>query len=137
MLKTKQLTKNDIETLITDYYGFDLPQLVTEKYDEKNDKGRNPFEDGTLDPYDLTDYVFEYVDHSKLKQIISVKDKIDEGIRHIVKGSSVLMEYNRRFDNSMEDALMAFYDNTDFNPTEMVAEAIVTSLLGMETGVGG
>ncbi len=84
-----------------------------------------------------TDNIFEYVFNtangsaefsSRLSEIMKVNDDINKAIDLICEATNILTEYNRRFDNSADDAIGAFFDNTTHHPKRMFIELIEDSL---------
>ncbi len=64
----------------------------------------------------------------QLSEILAIHERISEAEVLVVNAVRILMDYNRRIDNSFDTAMSEFWANTCRNPRAMLIELIEESI---------
>ena len=92
-------------------------------------------ENEEIDPDQIVCYVmkaandFPEVVGRRMSEILKVHSDIEEALVLIGKATMILVDYNRRFDNSADSAIDDFFANTTHNPKRMFIELIESTIV--------
>ena len=90
-------------------------------------------ENQNFDAENMVSYLMKYssekpIFSEKMSEILKIHSEINKAIELIGEATSILTDYNHRFDNSASAAIDAFFENTTHHPSRMFIELLENSI---------